>query len=799
MKNKNILIVEDDNIIAMEIQSRLEEQGYGVLGPYAYGEDVVENIGNLDVDLILMDINLKGSLDGIQTAQIIKAKHRKPIIYLTAYADQKTLDRAKITEPFGYIIKPFEERELFTNIEMALYKHQIELKLIESEQWLQTTLKSIGDGVIATDIQTNIKFMNEVAESLTGWSFEEANGRKLEDVFKIISETNRTPCINPVDRVISEGIVVGLANHTLLINKNGNEIPIADTASPIKDEFGNVTGCVLVFQDHTERRKYQVTLEESEKKYRTTLESMDDGIYVVDKNLNIVLMNSTLKSWVKDLGYSDYDEHEGKKINDFKPFVRDGVINDIKRTFQTCQPIINEVDYSTNGTKFFTETKMTPIFSNDNDSRLVTVIRNITEKKLNIDELNKSKSQLQSILDFTPAIVYIKDLSGKFQLVNKKFEHVLSSKNEDICGKKEFDIFDSVTAEILSRNDEVLKEEGTVTNYEEMLLHDDNNFHTYIFSKFLLFDSYGNQTSICTIATDITERKQAEEEISNLNINLEKRVLERTEQVNKINQELKIENEKRKSIHIELSNKQKLLSASLEKEQELNNMKNDFIAMISHEYRTPLTVIQSSANIIDILVKKGEHLDIEMYLDRIDQSIKRMTGLLDETLALNRLNSSKSTPKPEDFNLISTISTIIEISQASEKEYHQYEFLHQEDQLIVNQDQSSLCHILGNLISNSAKYSEINTKISIILEDLDENKFLIKIKDQGIGIPQNDLKNIFDSFFRGSNVKTIPGTGLGLSIVQKNVVLIGGEISIESVVGTGTTITLIIPKFVTYI
>jgi hypothetical protein len=167
LKDKFILIVEDDNIIAFELQSRLEDQGYVVVGPYAYGEDVIEVIDNLEVDLILMDIHLKGNLDGIQTAEIIKQKYRKPIIYLTAYADQITLDRAKITEPFGYIIKPFEERELFTNIEIALYKHDVELKLIESEEKYRALVENSLEGVAILNMEGTIIFANQSLARLT--------------------------------------------------------------------------------------------------------------------------------------------------------------------------------------------------------------------------------------------------------------------------------------------------------------------------------------------------------------------------------------------------------------------------------------------------------------------------------------------------------------------------------------------------------------------------------------------------------------------------------------------------------
>jgi two-component system, cell cycle sensor histidine kinase and response regulator CckA len=146
----------------------------------------------------------------------VSASFDIPIIYLTAYADEDTLQRAKITEPYGYIVKPFKERELHITIDMALYKHEMEKKLKESEKWLATTLRSIGDAVIATDRQGLVTFMNAVAESLMGWKLEEVLNKRLIDVFHIINKDTRQPVENPVTRVLFEGNIVGLANHTHL-------------------------------------------------------------------------------------------------------------------------------------------------------------------------------------------------------------------------------------------------------------------------------------------------------------------------------------------------------------------------------------------------------------------------------------------------------------------------------------------------------------------------------------------------------------------------------------------------------
>ena len=265
MASARILVVEDERIVAKDLQSQLEKLGYAVPGVASSGAEALQKAAETRPDLILMDIRLKGEMDGVETSQLVRDQFNIPVIYLTAYADENTLKRAKITEPFGYIVKPFEERELRTNIEIALYKHRMERKLRESELWLATTLKSIGDGVITTDSRERVTFMNRVAEALTGWKQEDAVGKELTQVLTILHKETRASAKNPVTKALQEGQVVELAMDTVLVSSDGEEIPIADTAAPIVDDKGNLAGAVLVFRDITEHRRVEESLRESHK------------------------------------------------------------------------------------------------------------------------------------------------------------------------------------------------------------------------------------------------------------------------------------------------------------------------------------------------------------------------------------------------------------------------------------------------------------------------------------------------------------------------------------------------------
>lgn len=192
MSNAKILIVEDEKIVAKDIHNCLRRFGYEVTAIASTGEEAIQKAVETKPDLALLDIRLRGETDGIVVAERIRDRLRIPVVYLTAYADEEMLRRAKPTEPFGYLVKPFGERELHSTIEMALHRHAMERRLQESEQWLQTTLMSIGDGVIAVGVDERVRSINQVAAKLTGWPEEEAVGRPIAEVFNILNE-DRTP------------------------------------------------------------------------------------------------------------------------------------------------------------------------------------------------------------------------------------------------------------------------------------------------------------------------------------------------------------------------------------------------------------------------------------------------------------------------------------------------------------------------------------------------------------------------------------------------------------------------------
>ncbi|QSJ20045.1 response regulator [Nostoc sp. UHCC 0702] len=246
-KTIKILIVEDEFILAVNLQESLESLGYSSIEIVDTAEGAIEKATELRPNLILMDIRLRGDMDGIQAAEQIWNRLQIPIIYVTGHSDKSTVERATLTSPFGYILKPVREQELYVAIQTTLTRY-------EREQFLSSVLRGMGDGVIVIDPQLRIKFLNPAAEALTGWRHDEAKNRMLDQVMKLVDEQTLLPANNPLISALVQQTTVYLGNRVLLINRNGTTIPVADSATPLRNHDGEITGAVMVFRDDTQRR-----------------------------------------------------------------------------------------------------------------------------------------------------------------------------------------------------------------------------------------------------------------------------------------------------------------------------------------------------------------------------------------------------------------------------------------------------------------------------------------------------------------------------------------------------------------
>lgn len=259
-----VLIVEDEPLIARDLARTLVRLGYQVAQTASSAGEALRAMATRPPALVLMDINLEGELDGIATAATIRRRWQVPIVYLTSHSDDATLARAKATGPHGYLIKPFNERDLRITIEVALHKHELDAEIARRERWFSTTLQSIGDAVIAADADDRITFMNTVAERLTGWPLQEAAGRRLADVFRLLAQDGE-PMGSPTAKAMAQGFAIELPANTRLITRDDRERDVDDSSAPIVDDRGQLLGGVVVFRDVTTRKRLERRAAESER------------------------------------------------------------------------------------------------------------------------------------------------------------------------------------------------------------------------------------------------------------------------------------------------------------------------------------------------------------------------------------------------------------------------------------------------------------------------------------------------------------------------------------------------------
>ncbi len=283
MEKARIMIVEDEGLVALQIKETLENLGYQVPAIALSGEEAVAKISGSEPDLVLMDIQLKGEINGIQAAKRIHGALEVPVVFLTAYSDAETLQMAELTDPYGYILKPFDERSLHAVIQMALLKSRRVRVSQERGMWVSAIPSSLSEAVVISDTKGQVKFVNSAAESLLGIQKEQVFDKRLYDVLTLVDAASRQTVRIPVSEPLMEGRSVIKSLH--LLAADGTEIPVEFSASPLRGMEGTLFGILYVFRQTTERERIQSLvlheLEELSKMQKSILpprDSVIDGI-----------------------------------------------------------------------------------------------------------------------------------------------------------------------------------------------------------------------------------------------------------------------------------------------------------------------------------------------------------------------------------------------------------------------------------------------------------------------------------------------------------------------------------------
>lgn len=780
MSKGTILIVEDEAIVAEDLSHKLRSLGYVISGTTARGKDAVAMAHEKHPDLVLMDIRLQGTMDGVEAAGLIRQQCCIPVIFLTAHSDQATLQRAKLTEPFGYLLKPFEEQELDPHIQMAIYKHQIEQKLREQREWLRVTLGSIGDAVIATDTDGRITFLNPVATTLTGWPEVDAIGQPMGAVFKIINEKTRKPADNIVARALRENAIVALANHTALIARDGHEIPIEDSAAPIADSLGKVTGVVVVFHDVTERRR----MEEARYQLAAIVESSADAI--ISKNLDGIITTWN-KSAEQLFGYRS-DEIIGSRIDIIIPPEHQADEDLILQRLRNGDSFnhVETLRLAKDGRRIPVSLTVSPI--RDAEGTIIgasKIIRDITEQKKAEEQLNLQAKALQSAAN---AIV-ITDRNGTIEWVNEAFES-LSGYNFDEAvgqptrilksGKHEKAFYTQIWKTVL---------EGRVWHGEIVNRRKNGELYDEEMTITPVRDQSGQIKRFVTIKQDITDRKRTQEILTRSNEELERLVANRTTEL-------------------------------LEAVGELEH----FSYTITHDMRAPLRAMRGYADLLLTESNNSQCLE-RKFLKRIASSAERMDQLIMDALNYTKLVQQELKMEPVDVGAL--LRDMVDNYPNFQQIKSQIAIA--DNMPFVMGNQAALTQCFSNLISNAIKFvqpgkqpairiwSESTSAIPGPKQGLgpqdthpihllapignippaalhitnpanppESPKQIVRfwVEDNGIGIPAESREKVFVMFQRLSTQHE--GTGIGLALVKKAAKRMGGRVGVESEIGTGS-------------
>jgi PAS domain S-box-containing protein len=385
--------------------------------------------------------------------------------------------------------------------------------LDEHKEWFRVSLSSIGDGVIVTNREGLISFINPAAEAITGWNGQEATGRPLSDVFNIVDEQTRAKVEDPVAKALGEGGIVGLAGHTLLIARDGREVPIDDSGAPIRAADGKMIGVVLVFRDITERELANKKLRESEERYRIVAETASDAIITINDRSEILFAN---RSAERVFGYKASDML-GQSLTMLMPeYLRHLHRQGIERYIETGRHHISwEVVELPGLRKDGREIPLEISFSefNADDKRIfIGIIRDITERKRAEEALKESEERYRELFENANDIIYTLDLEGNLTSINKTGEHITGYARQEVLNRSIANLLMPGALEMMRGVLERKRAGEALTVYEIEILAKDGRKITLEVSSRLIYQD-GEPVGVQGIARDITDRKQAVREL----------------------------------------------------------------------------------------------------------------------------------------------------------------------------------------------------------------------------------------------------------------------------------------------
>jgi PAS domain S-box-containing protein len=603
----------------------------------------------------------------------------------------------------------------------------------ESREVLRVTLRSIGDAVITTDVDGKVSYLNAVAETVTGWTQKDAAGCPLEAVFRIVNETTRTPVENPALRALREGVTVGLANHTVLIRRDGTECPIDDSAAPIMDEHGNVSGCVLIFRDVTKQRE----LDRQKREQLFTARRLASIVESSEVAMIGTGLDGVIQSWNEAaerlFGYSA-KQAVGRHISLVIPPERLAEEEEIIATLKAGRSVehFETERVRADGGRLQISLTVSPI--KDDDGNVIgasKIVRDITRER----QAEAERARLITLIENSRDFIAIFDLEAVPLFVNRAGLALVGLDN--LYAARRVTVWDFFFPADQERIRSELFPRVLATGHGEIEVrfrHFKTGEARWMAYKLLaLTDANGKPIAIGTVSQDITHRKALED-------NLRK------------------------------------LAAEL---SESDRRKNEFLATLAHELRGPLAPL---SNVLGIWKRSTSPEQLTAGRATMERQLGQMVRLVDDLLDLNRITHNRLELRKARLELATVVEHALETTRPlASARGHDLSVRLPEEPLYLDGDAARLAQVFSNLLGNSCKYTHQGGQISLTAQRRGDN-VVISVKDNGVGIPPDRIGNVFDMFSPAdpSLEHEQDRLGIGLTLVKQLVAMHGGTVEAKS-------------------
>jgi len=707
--------------------ARRDEEGFA-----SAQEGILSDQGKKAMDL------LRGQIDDMTQEEL-------SLLYLRSQTSRRSLQTAITSGIISAILGGLAVGLLFYFVARNIRDMDRAAEIIHRErEQLEITLSSIGDGVIATDPQGRVTMLNSIAVDMTGWTHKDAAGQDLTTVFHIVNESTGQTVENPALRALKEGKIVGLANHTELIARDGSRRAIADSASPIRGLSGDIHGAVLVFRDVSADRKVENALRESEALKTAILDTALDAMITCDHEGRVIEFNPAAE---RIFGYSR-DAALGKELSDLiVPLrMRERHKAGMNRYLETGISSILGMRLElpalrADGTEFPVELAITRI-PGAGPAKFTAYLRDISERRQAETELQVSERNFRNLADNISQFAWITDKEGYIFWYNQRWFDYTGTTLEEMQGwgwqaVHHPDHVDRVTQKIKHAFDTGETWEDTFP-----LRGKDGQYRWFLSRARPIYDEDGQIVRWFGTNTDITELRELEEAL-----------------------------------------------------MEADKRKDQFLATLGHELRNPLAGILGG---VEILESPSHDMEDQLEAQRIiGRQSRFMQRMIDELLDVSRIARGKVTLNRTTLDLTQLLR---EVLQDCRRELDERGLsINPEiaaDSMPMHGDRERLRQVFTNLIHNACKFTESGGTVSVSLAKSNEETCLIQIRDTGIGMSQETLEDIFHPFVQAdtSLERGRGGLGLGLAIVKGLVELHGGQVNAESDgLAQGSTFTVELP------